>query len=374
MGLKVAISAYSNCTDVKTDLIVSFTQSVFKDEKARREVSYSATLELVAVSVLAGALSTSPSLGAAVAPIRNLFFYVHQNFLYLCELVLSRVVLDLTQSVWAFALKSAIEHKKVRRQARGDISLWIFEHCEIISAALRQIVAYKSLLPTHIHRVIFRILSNSRGFPYAKSREMLEKVLSETYFLGENGNSERKYTLVLDLDETLVHYVDSNAGDSRVLVRPGCDSFLKRMSAEYEIVIFTAAQQDYADWVINQLDQGSWVSARLYRQHTVASGSFFLKDLSKLGRDLSKVIIIDNVAENFSLQPENGIVIRSWYDDESDEALSQLEPLLLGTCYIEISRRKVPDVRIALKQFREQMLQRIAEGDPTPHLNLHILN
>lgn len=335
-------------------------------------MSCSATLELVAVSVLAGALSTSPSLGTALTPVRNLFFYVHQNCLYLCELVLSRVGLDITQSVWAFALKSAIEHKKVRRQARGDISLWIYEHCEIISAALRQIVAYKSLLPTHIQSVITRILSNSRTFPYSKSREMLEKVLSEAYLLGEN--TARKYTLVLDLDETLVHYVDCNAGDSRVLVRPGCDSFLKHMSAEYEVVIFTAAQQDYADWVINQLDQGNWVSARLYRQHTVISGSFFLKDLSRLGRDLSKVIIIDNVAENFSLQPENGIVIRSWYDDESDEALSQLEPLLLGTCYIEISRRKVPDVRIALKHFREEMLRRIAEGDPTPHLNLHILN
>lgn len=340
----------------------------------RRGVSYSATLELVAVSVLAGTFSAFTPLGANVGPLRNLFFYVHQNFLYLCELVLSRVLLDLTQSIWAFALKSAVEHKKVRRQTRGDLSLWIYEHCEIINAALRQIVVCRSLLPVHVQSAATRILTNLPGFPYSRSREILEKALSETYFLGENVNTKREYTLVLDLDETLVHYVDSSPGDSKVLIRPGCESFLERMSSEYEVVVFTAAQQDYADWVINQLDQGKWISGRLYRQHTVATGNFFLKDLSKLGRDLSKVLIVDNVAENFSLQPENGIVIRSWYDDESDEALHQLEPLLLGTSYLEITRRKVPDVRIALKQFREQMLQRIAQGDPTPHLNLHTLN
>jgi len=56
----------------------------------------------------------------------------------------------------------------------------------------------------------------------------------------------------------------------------------------------------------------------------------FVKDLSRIGRDLSKTIIVDNVAENFQLQPDNGIFIKSWFDDMTDTALTELAPLLKG--------------------------------------------
>ena len=55
----------------------------------------------------------------------------------------------------------------------------------------------------------------------------------------------------------------------------------------------------------------------------------YLKDLSLLGRDLAKTIIVDNVASNFQNQPETGIEIRSWYDDPADIALYELSPILL---------------------------------------------
>ena len=88
-----------------------------------------------------------------------------------------------------------------------------------------------------------------------------------------------------------------------------------------------------------------------------------MKDLSRIGRDLSRTIIVDNVAENFQLQPDNGIFIKSWFDDMSDTALSELAPLLKGneTQTIlnngtEIVKKHVPDVRDALRKFRDQML------------------
>ena len=59
-----------------------------------------------------------------------------------------------------------------------------------------------------------------------------------------------KMCLVLDLDETLVHYYEVG-GEGMFRVRPGCDKFLKEMSEIYEVVIFTAAMQDYADWVLD---------------------------------------------------------------------------------------------------------------------------
>ena len=72
------------------------------------------------------------------------------------------------------------------------------------------------------------------------------------------------YCLVLDLDETLVHYFEVGS-EGTFLVRPGCDQFLTEMAEIYEVVIFTAAMQDYADWVLNQIDKPKRIKYRLYR-------------------------------------------------------------------------------------------------------------
>ena len=112
-------------------------------------------------------------------------------------------------------------------------------------------------------------------------------------------------------------------------IRPGMREFLQRMNRSgYELVIFTAATQDYADWVIDQIDPDRYIHHRLYRQHALPWGPVFVKDLSRLGRDLDRTLIIDNVHENFMLQPRNGIFIMTWYDDPNDTALFSLTPLL----------------------------------------------
>ena len=77
----------------------------------------------------------------------------------------------------------------------------------------------------------------------------------------------------------------------------------------------------------------------------------FIKDLSCLGRDLSRTIIVDNITDNFLLQPENGISIKSWYDDPSDTALNDLAPLLM-----ELVVKQVSDVRVALRESKEYLL------------------
>lgn len=179
--------------------------------------------------------------------------------------------------------------------------------------------------------------------------------------------SEDKFTLVLDLDETLVHYYElPGQSDGNFRVRPGCIEFLKEMSQLYEVVIFTAAMQDYADWVLDSVDgKNGYISHRLYRQHATFNNMVFIKDLSRLGRSLNKTIIIDNVAENFCLQPDNGIFIKSWFEDTSDTALYELAPLLR-----QIVEKNVGDVRVALRKFRDQMMEQLQNGVQNPVLSL----
>ena len=59
--------------------------------------------------------------------------------------------------------------------------------------------------------------------------------------------------LVLDLDETLIHF-DENENGGSFLVRPYTKEFLLQMSQYYQIVIFTAAMQEYADWILEKID------------------------------------------------------------------------------------------------------------------------
>jgi CTD small phosphatase-like protein 2 len=70
-----------------------------------------------------------------------------------------------------------------------------------------------------------------------------------------------KYTLVLDLDETLVHYKQPLASspkqipaNSNLLIRPHAHEFLKELNKFYRVIVFTAASKDYAEWVLDQID------------------------------------------------------------------------------------------------------------------------
>ena len=104
----------------------------------------------------------------------------------------------------------------------------------------------------------------------------------------------------MDLDETLIHFEETPEG-SQFLIRPHAQWFLKEVSKYYEIIIFTAALKDYADFILDRLDTEGAVTHRLYRNNCSFSENVYQKDLNKLGRDLSKVLIVDNNAENFQL-------------------------------------------------------------------------
>ena len=80
-----------------------------------------------------------------------------------------------------------------------------------------------------------------------------------------------------------------------------------------------------------------------------------MKDLSKLGRDLSKVIIIDNMPHNFKLQKENGIFIKNFYgEDKNDTALIDLIPILKT-----IASDPNNDVRKELKRLENEIFAKI---------------
>lgn len=153
----------------------------------------------------------------------------------------------------------------------------------------------------------------------------------------------KKYTLVFDLDETLVHFKNEDS-KAKFLIRSNCYNILKSLSAYFEIIIFTAAQKEYADWILDKIDQKNSISFRFYREDCLMFNNCHLKDIGRLNRCMSKTIIVDNFPENFALQKQNGICIRSWFGDVNDDALFRLEKFML-----ELAKSNTDDVRVFLK-------------------------
>ena len=195
----------------------------------------------------------------------------------------------------------------------------------------------------------------------SKTQEKTEekKPLELSSYLLPKQSSEKK-TLVLDLDETLVHSqfqpfdipsdiilkieLENEFHDIHVMVRPGVSEFLKNMGKIYEIVIFTASVSKYADPLLDILDKEKNCKFRLFREHCTPINTCYVKELKKLGRELKNIIIVDNSPMSYALNPENGIPINTWFEDKSDRELYNISSILEFLSF-------VPDVRNYINQF-----------------------
>jgi len=168
--------------------------------------------------------------------------------------------------------------------------------------------------------------------------------------------------LVLDLDETLVHSsfkpvdacdfvipveIEEHVHQVYVCKRPHVDEFMKRCGQIYEIVIFTASLAKYADPVLDLLDVHKVIDWRLFRESCSPFKGSYVKDMGRMGRDLSKIMIIDNSPHSFAFNPENAIPCESWFSDKNDSELLEFIPVLE-----ELSKDGVMDVREKLKELK----------------------
>ena len=109
----------------------------------------------------------------------------------------------------------------------------------------------------------------------------------------------------------------------------------------YEICVFTAGEQDYADAILDIIDiDRSIIKHRLYRHHCVKPApGVFVKDLSIIeDRELKNLIIVDNSIISFAFNLSNGVPIKAFVGEGNDEEL-----LYMVTFLEEIY--SMPDVR-----------------------------
>ncbi len=147
------------------------------------------------------------------------------------------------------------------------------------------------------------------------------------------GEKTKRFTLCLDLDETLVYSRQQNEErTATITVRPLATTLLATLSTQYELVIFTAASEDYALQAVSCLDpEGRYIMRVLSNQHcTKTKEGYYVKDLRIIAdRRVDEILIVDNSVISFAFQMANGIPVSSYEGDEQDNELDYLSTYLM---------------------------------------------
>ena len=323
----------------------------------------------------------------------NIFKYHHNSYLIICEYIYSKISSSVIGNLWVERLSKIIKDKLVHLDLNNKDYLQYtmnFSNSTIPSSIL-ELNFYNISIEKYI-RVLLKNYTNDKLSPdFFKNYKNINIITTEelnlffrkkvfrilnknaSIFYGDKSfigyeqekvyleeNKSKKFTLILDLDETLISFKINPKDPSNGLLRfrPGLDLFLEKMKNYYELIVFTSATEKYADIIINAIEnKQKYFDYRLYRKHTVMYNGDLVKDLSKLGRDLSKIIIVDNIPQNFRFQKENGVFIKAfWGEDKMDIALYNLGDIL------EKIAKDFEDVRQGLVFYKEEILSKVSSN------------
>ncbi|CAG8123035.1 unnamed protein product [Penicillium olsonii] len=257
--------------------------------------------------------------------------------------------------------EESLKRQRQRRSQSADLGPPMPEGVSRVQGAV-QLDSLKSPTSPNIHRI-----TKYPHFPTPPRPLIPQRVPSYTA-APRNARTPQK-TLVLDLDETLIHSLakggrmssghmvevklsmptttalspggpQTTLGPQHPILyyvhkRPHCDEFLRKISKWYKLVIFTASVQEYADPVIDWLEQErKYFAGRLYRQHCTFRNGAYIKDLSSVEPDLSKVMILDNSPMSYIFHEDNAIPIEGWINDPTDNGLIHLIPMFEALQYV----------------------------------------
>ena len=310
-----------------------------------------------------------------------------ENLIFIYQYILTKISIDSRDNIWVFKLNDLV--KSNINININNININEYSKLNIVDKInnnIRMILQNLSfLLNTYKTDNNIYIINFLQNLP-TKNYEHIDILFREKIFRVENINgsilasiylkehnkfktepapylktiNRKPYSLILDLDETLVHFkINPDCANEGVLrVRPGIVEFLDAVDKYYELIIFTAATQDYADLLIDAVEENKiYFEHRLYRQHTVIIGNDFVKDLSRVGRPLDKIIIVDNMPQNFRLQKENGINIKAFWGEEAyDTALVDLGNILVNIA------KDGGDVRNGIKKYKDDIVKKVTSN------------
>ena len=157
-----------------------------------------------------------------------------------------------------------------------------------------------------------------------KHNNLKKNEIEKKYFsLPDFEGGKFKYSLFIELDETLVHYYEEG-NNYFVKVRCGAEEFIKTMSEFCEIIIVSTSSKEYTDVIIMNINKGqNYVSQTIYKE--LIDNDNKILDLNKINRDIKKCIFICHTNQFFNAPKNNIVKLSEFLGEESDKEIIYLE-------------------------------------------------
>ena len=161
-----------------------------------------------------------------------------------------------------------------------------------------------------------------------------------------------KYTIAIELDETLVHYVEDGE-NYYAKVRFGAENFLKNISDFFEIVVISSSGKEYSNIIIDNInkDEGCFVEHRIFTEDFIEGQS-----LLNINRDIKKLIFVCHDYDFFNAPKENIILLKEFLGEEEDREIIKLyNEIKLLINNIDNKSEKEIDIRNLIPKIMERI-------------------
>ena len=296
----------------------------------------------------------------------------HKSYLLLCDLISLKISSSSMDNIWVDKLRQMIKDnlRHIELNNKEYISFFL-QHDNInyknqSSSNLLEIKFYSIQIEKCI-KLFLNSLNNNIALKrdFCTLFENIDSISADKLLhffkskiirvINQNasvaGIESSSYKILLNENSMQLPYLKNKCPKKFSLV-------LEKVKEKYEIIVFTSGTQDYADPLEDAIEQDEkYFDARLYRQHTIACGKDIVKDISRIGRPLDKILIVENMPQNYRLQKENGILIKSFYgEDIYDTALVSLGDILMKIA------NEFNDVRKGIAKYKNEILNKVSSN------------
>ena len=322
----------------------------------------------------------------------------YSNLILLYEYILDNIIsyssISINNNLWLLKLKNIINKYK-SEEDKNNYNEYISLNKNTEMTPLEKVKINTNFIMNNINIIITNIKSKNNEYLIALFKSMNEQIFKNMFFYFFNyilniinfkgsiiGNTIiqnhllnnintivpyiktkniKKYSLVLDLEETLLHFIMNinNNNEGIVDIRPGTTTFLDNISEYYELIVFNEGEQKYTDLLIDSLEENKiYFEHRFYRDHVIIDNNDVVKDLNRIGRSLDKILIIDNMPQNFKFHKNNAILIKSfWGENQNDHILEELTTILIKIA------KDGGDIRNGISKYKNEIVEKITIGN-----------
>jgi len=348
-------------------------EKTFKSEKEVQIIKLSINLELLSIMLIYEFSFDEIIINKTYILLLEILEINHNTLIHICQLISNKINQENSSSSFVQILYKIISSSISENEKYSYSTVPFYEKINLNNdKLLKKIRSILYNYQTDFSPLILSLSKKINNKTYEQINDFFQEYIlrKENEFTDKGPNAiqvrppfilskrKKKFTLILSLDETLIHLQQINYNQCSLKLRPYLIEFLESVKPYYELILFTTKSKYYTIPVMNVIHRNKkYFDYIFYKEHCIIIGNTYVKDLTRIGRSLDSTIIVDNLPQHFKLQKENGINIKSfWAQDPNDRALYDLIPILMNIAFEET------DVREGLEKYREEIVGRITSN------------